>query len=254
MAENGFLECPEPGGKYAVGQCDCLWQSASGHKIVVRIFYPVDKDEAVGCERAAWLPQTYGTEGITYAQAYARAILKVGVNSTLLGSLGFAPMMTRVRTRTLAGAPLSSACESLTPLVFSHGLVGTRSCYSTICVEIASHGFLVVAPEHSDGSAALNVLPDGTRIDFKHAPRKAFWAGSKKRIPKGFTSSLRPENQEEPMSQYTFRKKQLSQRVDEVTLVADCLEALNGDGAHEGVQLPEELGGGCSRAGLAWTG
>jgi hypothetical protein len=68
MAENGFLECPEPGGQYAVGQCDCLWQSASGRKIVVRIFYPVDKDEAVGCERAAWLPQTYGTEGVTYAQ------------------------------------------------------------------------------------------------------------------------------------------------------------------------------------------
>ena len=41
-------------------------------------------------------------------QAYARAILKVGVNSTLLGSLGFAPMMTRVRTRTFAGAIPSS--------------------------------------------------------------------------------------------------------------------------------------------------
>ena len=74
------------------------------------------------------------------------------------------------------------------------------------------------------------MLPDGTRIDFKHAPRKArpappgagaprphrapcsavtapappaqaFWGGGRKRIPKGFTASLRPEKQEEPMSQ-----------------------------------------------------
>jgi len=68
MAETSFLECPEPRGQYAVGQCDCLWRSPRGHKIVVRIFYPVDKEDAADCERAAWLPDTYGTEGFTYAQ------------------------------------------------------------------------------------------------------------------------------------------------------------------------------------------
>jgi hypothetical protein len=40
------------------------------------------------------------------------------VNSALLGNLGFAPMMTRVRTRTLAGARLSRKCEAFVPLVF----------------------------------------------------------------------------------------------------------------------------------------
>ena len=54
------------------------------------------------------------------------------MNSALLGNLGFAPMMTRVRTRTLAGARLSRKCEEFVPVVFSHGLVGTRNCYSTV--------------------------------------------------------------------------------------------------------------------------
>ncbi|KAI9837099.1 MAG: hypothetical protein M1819_000750 [Sarea resinae] len=37
-------------------------------------------------------------------------------------------------------------------LLFSHGLGGTRTSYSTICGEFASYGFIVCAVEHRDGS------------------------------------------------------------------------------------------------------
>ena len=39
-------------------------------------------------------------------------------------------------------------------VIFSHGLFGSLELYSTICTEIASQGFVVVAPEHEDGSAS----------------------------------------------------------------------------------------------------
>ena len=43
-------------------------------------------------------------------------------------------------------------------LLFSHGLGGTRTAYSTVCGEFASHGFIVCAIEHRDGSGPRSLV------------------------------------------------------------------------------------------------
>jgi len=41
-------------------------------------------------------------------------------------------------------------------IVFSHGLGCSRFAYSRICTDLASHGFIVIAPEHREGSSCVS--------------------------------------------------------------------------------------------------
>lgn len=58
------------------------------------------------------------------------------------------------------GAPPDGAPEEpeFPLLLFSHGLGGTRTCYSTMCTEFASYGFVVCAVEHRDGSGPRTIV------------------------------------------------------------------------------------------------
>lgn len=45
-------------------------------------------------------------------------------------------------------------------MIFSHGLGGNRNAYSHIAGSLASHGVVVICPEHRDGSAAVSFIRD----------------------------------------------------------------------------------------------
>lgn len=45
-------------------------------------------------------------------------------------------------------------------MIFSHGLGGSRNAYSHLVGSIASHGVIVIAPEHRDGSAPISYIRD----------------------------------------------------------------------------------------------
>lgn len=63
-------------------------------------------------------------------------------------------------------------------MLFSHGLGGSRNAYSHICGSLASHGIVVVAPDHRDGSSPISFIHTSDakdpikRVDYKRIDHK----------------------------------------------------------------------------------
>ncbi|KAK5097331.1 hypothetical protein LTR70_002623 [Exophiala xenobiotica] len=64
------------------------------------------------------------------------------------------------KTNSTAGpVPALGPLQPKFPLIlFSHGLGGTKTSYSSVCGEFASHGFIVCAIEHRDGSGPRSLV------------------------------------------------------------------------------------------------
>jgi dienelactone hydrolase len=66
-------------------------------------------------------------------------------------------------TNSLLNAPIATCFDQWPVLVFSHGWNGMRYQNTAQMEALASHGYVVFAPEHAYG-AVVTVYPDGTRI------------------------------------------------------------------------------------------
>lgn len=86
-------------------------------------------------------------------------------------NLSFRPLSSFVSCITipaLRDAPLSvptTTTKRWPVLVVSHGLGGTKNAYSHLAGSLSSHGMVVIAPEHRDGSGPISIIRnvDGTR-------------------------------------------------------------------------------------------
>ncbi|KAI1771883.1 phospholipase A2 [Hypoxylon cercidicola] len=118
-----------------------------------RIFYPAHPD-AEG-KRITWLPAPQREHLSAYIQF-------LGFGQLLAQAISFLP-----RHLHYASIPVVKNAPVLEPntpngrwptAIFSHGLGGSRNAYSQIVGSLASHGVVVICPEHRDGSAVATFI------------------------------------------------------------------------------------------------
>jgi platelet-activating factor acetylhydrolase len=110
-------------------------------------------------------------------------------------------------------------------MMFSHGLGGSRNAYSHICGSLASHGVVVVAADHRDGSSPLSIhqTPD--------AKEKT------KRV------EYRPIAHKPSTEVYEARDEQLRIRLWELGLIHDALLKIDEGRQFKNVAIDQAKGG-----------
>ncbi len=146
---------PRPSGQSQVGTTSFYWEDPARveqyaptpggpRRMMVQVWYPADPRP--GDERAPWL------EHLDAAGA------------ALAEQNGFPPALAAylrlARTNSYLDAPLAAGSERFPVLVFSHGWSGFRTQNTYQMEMLASHGYVVFAPDHTYG-AAISIFPDG---------------------------------------------------------------------------------------------
>ncbi|XP_053562931.1 platelet-activating factor acetylhydrolase 2, cytoplasmic isoform X2 [Bombina bombina] len=103
--------------------------------------------------------------------------------------------------------PFVSGKDRKPLIIFSHGLGGFRTIYSSLCMELASYGFLVAAIEHRDGSACASYYFSDMSNPIK------VWIPLRKVIP--------------GMKEFYFRNYQLHQRATECVRAVQILREID---------------------------
>lgn len=96
--------------------------------------------------------------------------------------------------------------EKFPIVIFSHGLGGSRTANAVICKELASFGFIVLCPEHTDGSASYAVLPSGLKLNYQKPS---------------------PEMMRDAPTLWRFRHRQIRHRAVQVLRLIEGLDEMN---------------------------
>ncbi|NXG48113.1 PAFA2 acetylhydrolase, partial [Psilopogon haemacephalus] len=182
----GTLALPAGQGPHPVG-CTDVMVGHTQQGLFFRLFYPCEP--RTGAEQPLWIPRREYCSGLGAAAQGAQRWL-TPLASIALGSC---------RVPVSWNGPFRPCSSGYPLIIFSHGLGTFRTLYSSICLELASWGFVVASLEHRDHSACTTYL---CRAE----------AGQEQWIP----YQQVPPGQKE----FYFRKQQVHQRAEE------CVRAL----------------------------
>jgi predicted dienelactone hydrolase len=125
-------------------------------------FYPIDPLEYASKieQQASWLQRKH--EQVTAQQHAYKQWFKINVPYFLLR-----PQQT-IKMDAIKDADLAqdfaSGKKQLHPVLFSHGIGANNGSYTGLFIDLASQGYIVFAPNHSDGSCMQTQNSQGQSV------------------------------------------------------------------------------------------
>jgi dienelactone hydrolase len=217
--------CPLRGSiARASGPFDVALCCVDGGDFMLRIYYPTERRSAAERIRlarrlrqppVAGIPYFFhGTQvprGMAGASGWPSLFLS-WLSETTPWALEAAPDLTPVAN--------AGGASGLSVAVFSHGMKGTPDIYGGLIAELVSHGVVVAAPDHTDGSASF-ALQDG---------------GHQRR----FDPMTAAEKKNRKL-EFKFRRRQLAERVDNMMTAADILRNIAARGFDDDESEPNDI-------------
>ena len=179
------MKLPKPNGPFPVGFTD-IHVGNGNVNFIARLYYPCRDSGTTDVGYGPWFPEP------KYYKAYGYFMrLPEWISYALFWGLG-----RNIRIHAVENAPplITKYNEQRKKcILFSHGLGGIRTTYSTLCTGFASKGHLVAAIEHNDRSASMTKV-NGNIVKYDHS-----------------------------MSTYEARNQQLTRRREEIILLKDVI-------------------------------
>lgn len=153
------FDLPEPTGTYAVGTRIFHWVDSSR----TEWFTPENENDVRELVVQVWYPaESIAGKPIPY-------IDNLKLRSKALGGAGDIPgflveHIDLVKTHSYLNAP--AVADQFPFMIMSHGITGFRQFHTALIEELASHGYIIAAPDHSY-DCSLSVFPDGHIADYR---------------------------------------------------------------------------------------
>lgn len=223
--------------------------------VLFTLYYPTEKKKPAGGdgqggEQLYWIPSPVSATARGYARflgmdnGLVRGLLTAGL--WLVSPWGI-PIPAQVGAPVLAHDKESSS-SSLPVMVFTHGMLSSRTDYTSYLGELASRGVVVAALEHRDGSSPGSAIrrkdADGTVV----TSTWRYWFGLRD-LDTSTSSSAAPPGEEKSFDTAALKEAQLSFREAEIAAAAAVLRDLNHNPdlvASQNARQPSSSSGGSS--------
>ncbi|KAM5181703.1 platelet-activating factor acetylhydrolase 2, cytoplasmic-like [Mantella aurantiaca] len=194
------LQLPSASGPQLVG-CTDVMVGPGKEGSFFRLFYPCSP--AQSHEQPSWLPRPEYLAGLIGVRGWNSKAAQYGA-SVITGN---------PQVPVIWNGDFIPGKDKKPLIIFSHGLGGCRTLYSSLCTELASYGFLVAALEHRDGSACATYHFSVESSGNASSTLQEFWVPFK--------------NLEPGMKEFYLRNYQVHQRASECVKAVRILQDID---------------------------